>query len=258
MDSIKIFKTTYGAGNRDIMMMTTRSLMSSLGERRVFFDPFRYKNEISLYRLLSEKSFASITSSLIPIIISNESLEAAREEATKLFEFIRKSASKKNKVGITMLCHFLFNLGQLQDGFADFTMDNGSKEDEIEFQKQKINIILGKKSIIDVIVESLEEIEPEHNKDLLKKLESQEISSIDNEAYKAIEDYFIRLCNFETSAPKIEKGFQIHNIINVAAKERGFDPFIGKFLVKENDKGIIKLECKRGDLTLLIDRAVTR
>ncbi len=250
MDTLKHFETTYIYGNKEIMLMTTRSLVPIKNEHRVVVDGFRYKNEIKLYRYLVKKNFASITSSLIPLIITNENIEKAIEEAEKLFKLIRKNISIKNKIGITMLCYYLFFTQEIDTEFTSFTMKNGSKEEEIEFQKEKINIILGKKTLNDVILNCLEESDIEPNRILLEKLKMNSLKKTKDEAYSSIELYLKKLCNYEAGPKKIREEFSIENILKTPINEYGSDPFIGEFLVKGKAGDLIELSCKRGDLLL--------
>lgn len=217
----------------------------------ISFDKLRYQNELKLYRHLEKKDFSSISSSLIPLIISNESIEVAAREATQLFSFIRRDLKQKNRIGITMLCHFLFNLSDLETEFANFTMlGQASKEDEIAFQKEKINIILGKKTQIDVILEALEEMETEANRQLLEKIKEEDPDKYEQEDYRLMENYLIRLCNFEVAPPPVKAGFDIKNIIGLERGSQGFDPFIGKFFVLDKTEKRIKIQSKRGELSL--------
>ena len=250
MDTIKIFRTSYAYGNKEIMLMTARSLRSLKEQRKVVLDQIRYKNELKLYRYQLEKGYPSIVSALIPLIIANESLEKAVEESFQVYSFIRRTLTRRNKVGITMLCHFLFNLGNFESEFSSFTMTGNSKEEEIDFQKAKIDIILGKNNITGLIVAYLEENEEGPNQELLDKIRESEPVEINDLTYKAMENYFVRICNFETSAPQITADFDIRNIVKTEENSQGTDPFIGTFLMKEKVNGIIRLQCKRGELNL--------
>ena len=245
----KIFRTIYSYGNKEILLTTTRSLRAE--KNRIGIDEHRFKNELQLYANLKDKGFASITTALAPIIIANPDQVVALSEACNLYQLIRKKISRSNRIGITLLCHLLWNPEDFEEKFSSFTMLDSAKEDEIEFQKQKINIILGKRTIVETILENLDELEKEKNEILLKQILSPEtVINMEEELLKN-EKYFLKLCNFEINPPELKENFAMENILGVAVGGNGTDPLIGPFTVVARDEKEIIITSKRGELNLM-------
>lgn len=245
----KIFRTVYLYGNKEILLTTTRSLRAE--NNKVTIDKSRLRNELLLYKNLKDKGFASITTALAPLILANQDIEVAVSEAINLFQLIRRNVTQHNRIGITLLCHLVWNAENFEEEFSTFTMLGAAKEDEIEFQKQKINIILGKKTIIETILENLGELEQELNEVLLHQILSAETVETTEEELLKIEKYFLKLCNFEINPPELKSNFSMQNIEAIPAGQKGKDPLIGEFTVLSKDENQIVIESKRGELHLL-------
>lgn len=248
MDIVNTFKAAYLNGNSEILLAITRSLKTE--NKKIIIDRQRLRNELELYKAMENKGFASITSALIPVIIAHRGVKEASEGAMELFCQIRKKISQRNKIGITFLCHLLFNADSFEENFANYTMQNEVKEDEIEFQKQKINIILGKTTIMEAIVDLLEEIDKTQNEDLLQRILLQEKITAQDMLLAQMEQYFVKLVNCDINPPALKGDFSLKNILAVPAGESGIDPLLGRYQIVQKDETKITLECKRGELRL--------
>ncbi|MDO5096180.1 MAG: uracil-DNA glycosylase [Peptostreptococcaceae bacterium] len=253
MDNIsKLYQKTLLYGNTEIAYLTTRAMMPSKERELIYVDEHRLKNELRLYKYNREKGFPSLLSSLIPIIIANPSIEKSYEQAIILVEMIRRQVTVQNKMGVTLLCHLLYNIEDFNAKFAEFKMLDASKEEEVAFQKAKIDIILNKKTLNELILEFLSEHDAENNNNLLEKLKSDEEKiSVDTTAEK-MSNYLLKLSRFEVSPKSLAGNFDMVAICKKQAHEKGSDALLGNYLVAEKDlEGqTVTLETKRGRLVL--------
>ena len=258
MDNIlKLYQKTLLYGNIEIAYLTTRAMMPSKERELIYVDEHRLKNELRLYKYNREKGFPSLLSSLIPIIIANPSIEKSYEQAIILLEMIRKQVTVQNKMGVSLLCHLLYNIEDFSSRFSEFKMLDASKEEEVAFQKAKIDIILNKKTLNALILEFLSEHDAENNNNLLEKLKSDEEKISADETGEKMSNYLLKLSCFEVSPKSLAGNFDMTAICKRRAHEKGSDALLGDYLVVEKDleAQTVTLETKRGRLVLDLSAA---
>ncbi len=250
MNVEQIYKKLLFSGNAEISNLTTRCLLADAKKQLVVIDQHRMAQELRLYKFLVEKDFQSIISSLVPIILANLTIEQSFEQATALFLLIRRKITAQNKIGITLLCHYLYNLEEFEQNFAVFKMIDGTKEEEIALQKLKIDIIMKKNTTLGCIVECLEEQVQDKNIELLQSLAVEENVTVDEKSGQ-MATYLARLSRFEV-APKIFEGEFKVNKLSKKVGEKSKDDLIGAYEVLAWDEELchLKLESKRGILVL--------
>lgn len=245
MDRVNLFRIVYEYGSKDILLAVARSIRTE--QQRAKIDVRRLKNELMVYRHLMNKSFGSITSALVPLVLANEELEAAIEETTELFRLIRKSVTRQNRIGICFLCHMLFSGDAYEEEFASFTMLGSSKEDEIAFQKHKIELIMGKSTLENILMHTLEETAPE-NENLLRKLKEHEKMDSCSSQLESFLSYFERLMRYEVNPPRLESDFSLEAIAAMPQGQKGRDPLLGHYTIRERTGEWIAVETKRGEI----------
>ena len=248
-----IYKKLLQRGNAEISNLTTRCLLADARERFLYVDRNRLLQELKLYRIQAKKDFQSILSSLIPIVIANPSIEKSYRGACELFSSVRKKITIQNKIGLNLLCHYLYHLEDFEQFFADYKMIDGTKEDELALQKEKIEIILNKKTVEQSIVECLEE--QVHNKNivLLESLRADEKVEADEIGNK-MAAYLQKLSLFQIAPRPFEGEFKA-GVLSKKVGSIGQDDLIGQYRVKgwDEEKAELILETKRGMLTLRLN-----
>lgn len=252
MNRTMIYRKTVLYGNKEIAYLVTRSMMPDKGKGKIGVDVNRLKNELKLYKYHKEKSFPSILSALIPLIIANSNIEKSFDETAKLFELIRKKITLNNRIGINLLCQYLYNIEEFEEKFSQYTLIDASKEEEVAFQKEKINIIMKKKTVFESIIENLEEAEPQQNTALLQALKTQENESTSDDMMMKMENYFDKISKFSLSPKVFEGAFNICGFIGKKTNDTGFDALLGEYKVTKTGTNEISLKTKRGEIDLCL------
>ena len=141
MDRKRIYQNIAEFGNKDIVYMITRSLFPVEQDLEVKVDARRLSDELELYRYFLNKGKGSIMSALMPLILSNPVYEKAVKNTYDLYELIRKKLTLKNRIGINLLVYRVFSIEDPDIVFSKINMTGGTREEEVEFQKAKIDII---------------------------------------------------------------------------------------------------------------------
>lgn len=251
MDRKKIYQNILQKGNKEITYLVTRSMIPIKERERITIDHDRLKNELRLYKYNAEKGSPSVLSALIPVIIANSDFECSFEEAVDIFDKIRKKITLKNKIGINLLCHFLYNLEDFNAKFSGYKMHGASKEEEVAFQKEKISIIMKQRSVFESIVDNLDESEKEKNIDMLKFLGEISEDSKDPMVEK-MSAYFDKISRFGIAPKPLKGNLNIQAISLQDVNAIGQDPLLGEYRVLSKDQNQICIHTKRGPITLLI------
>ncbi len=192
-------------------------------------------------------------SSLVPVILANTEFNKSVDNSYELYKAIRRDISIKNKIGVNLLTYYIYKKLNKDIEFSDLTMFEGSKEEQIEFQKNKIDIILNKCSIEEKIVELLEETQKEYNIELLEKIDSEDSNDTDSYLEK-IAIYFQKVYLFQINKKPYCGKLNIDKIFSTEVSQKDRDPLIGDYCVvsRKNVKDVlvINLEAKMGQLEL--------
>lgn len=252
MNKKVIYKNIAEYGNKNIVYMTTRSLFPIEQALEVEIDPRRLNDELELYKYFLNKGKGSIISALIPMILSNAVYDKAVRNACELYCLIRKKISMQNKIGINLLTYYVYNILEENCEFSKLKMVSGTKEEEIEFQKNKINIILQKNSIEESIVNLLEEIEKKANVSALEKLEEDIIHEDDYLEQMSI--YFQKVCLFQIKKKPYDEKINMGQVFNSEVNQSYKSPIIGEYYIRNKkkieDKTVVNLSAKMGELQL--------
>lgn len=252
MNYLKNYQKVLVFGNSEIAYLVTRAMRPLKEKECVSIDPARLSNELKLYKYNTNKSFPSILSALIPIVVVNSTIEHSYEEACHLLEHIRRKKTVQNKMGIALLCHLLYNADAFHENFAQYKMMNASKEEEVAFQKAKIDVILGKTTVKTLILDFLEEQEKEKNAELLDRL-LEDVEHLSGDAlFEPMSVYFEKVRNFLIAPKPCEASFDIASFASKKSGDKGVDAFLGEYFVEAIDypNQTISLRTKRGRLTL--------
>lgn len=248
MDKIKVCSHLLKYGNEEISKLVIRSLI--LEKNLISIDDVRLKNELYLYKNIKKEYKPSIISALIVIILASENLIESYNMAKELMLKIRKNITVENKIGINLLCHYIYNIDNFNEKFTEINMLSYDKDDELYFQKEKINIIINN-NIFERICVLLDEQDINFNMELLEKISLCEDKKYDD----LMLDYFDKIIKKEISgAPKLKGNFNYNSIISKNVGDIGEDFLLGKYSIIEKNKNLITLECKRGKLKLLIEK----
>lgn len=252
MNNSLLYKNVILFGNKEIAYLVTRSLSVDEKKLEISVDDFRLKNELLLYRYNKNKGNGSIISALIPIIAANPSAEKSEFYACKVFEKIRKKISIQNKIGINLLCYLAYHLDELDESFSSFTMLNASKEQQVAFQKEKIEIILGKKTLVESILSNLEETDWTINQNLLDQMIKNENLILEDPKDMSMDQFFMKINRFMVKIPPLKEAFSLNNFLKTLPGNEGYDPLVGKFTVEERKDDSLLIQSKRGELELVI------
>ena len=252
MDRKRIYQNIAEFGNKDIVYMITRSLFPVEQDLEVKVDARRLSDELELYRYFLNKGKGSIMSALMPLILSNPVYEKAVKNTYDLYELIRKKLTLKNRIGINLLVYRVFSIEDPDIVFSKINMTGGTREEEVEFQKAKIDIILNKISIEDAIIDFIEEKQIEMNLGLLQRFDEDVIHE-DDYLFK-MSLYFQKICLFQIKKkPYIDK-INMSKLFSSELDNVYTSPLIGEYVIKskKNVDGIttIALSAKMGELEL--------
>ena len=252
MDRKRIYQNIAEFGNKDIVYMITRSLFPVEQDLEVKVDARRLSDELELYRYFLNKGKGSIMSALMPLILSNPVYEKAVKNTYDLYELIRKKLTLKNRIGINLLVYRVFSIEDPDIVFSKINMTGGTREEEVEFQKAKIDIILNKISIEDAIIDFIEEKQIEMNLGLLQRFD-EDIIHEDDYLFK-MSLYFQKICLFQIKKkPYIDK-INMSKLFSSELDNVYTSPLIGEYVIKrkKNVDGIttIALSAKMGELEL--------
>lgn len=248
-----IYKNIAIFGNKNIVYLTTRCLFPIEQALEVKIDYKRLNDELELYKCFFNKGKGSMISSLAPVILANTEFNKSVNNSYELYQNIRRTISIKNKIGINLLTYYIYKKLNKDIDFSDLIMFEGSKEEQIEFQKNKIDIILNKCSIEEKIVELLEETQKEYNIELLKNIDVDDSSNHD-EYLEKITIYFQKVCLFQINKKPYCGKLDISKIFSAEVSQKNRDPLIGDYYVVSRKSVenmlVINLEAKMGKLEL--------
>lgn len=251
MDRKMIYRKTLHFGNKEIAYLTTRAMTPLKDRDRITIDEIRLKNELHLYKYNTEKGSPSLLSSLIPIIVVNNSFGSSLEEALRLLQMIRKKTTLQNKIGVNLLCHYLYHLDDFEKRFSEFKLHDAAKEEEVAFQKEKIAIIMKQKSAMESIVEGLEESDEGSNRELLESLRIEQEIPADTMMEK-MESYLGKMSDFLVAPKPLNGSFDLQSVFAVSVGQSGADPLLGGFKVLSKTQDSICIETKRGRIALAL------
>lgn len=251
MDRKKIYQNTLRSGNKEIAYLVTRAMLPLREKERIIIDQDRLRNELRLYKYNMEKGFPSILSALIPMIIVNGDFESSFEEALHTLEKIRKKATLSNKIGVSLLCHFLYNVEDFNARFSEYKMYGALKEEEVAFQKEKIAIIMKQKTVFESIVDNLEESNKEKNIEMLKSLGEIPEDPVDPMMEKMV-SYFEKMSRFAIAPKHLSGDLDIRSIFAQAVDTTAHDALLGEYKVLSKNKDQICILTKRGPINLLV------
>lgn len=252
MNKKVIYKNIAEFGNKNIVYMTTRSLFPIEQALEVKIDLRRLNDELELYKYFLNKGKGSIISALLPLILSNAVYEKAVINACELYSLIRKKISIQNKIGINLLTFYVYSMLEENCEFSKLNMINSTKEEEVEFQRNKINIILKKNSIEESIVNLLEETEDKVNVSALEKLKEDVIH--EDNYLEQMSIYFQKVCLFQIKKKPYDEKINMGQVFNSEVNQSYKAPVIGEYYIKRKekigDKTVISLSAKMGELEL--------
>lgn len=252
MNRKQLFKTLSQNGNKNIVYLTTRTLLPIEKDLRVTIDAARLKDELKLYKFTVEKGTPSIISSLMPLILANSEINKGIIEAEQLFKEIRKKLNYGNKAGITLLAYYIFLLLDEAPEFTDLNLVDSTKEAEVAFQKSKIRLILESITIEKLIVELLEETDVDFSIKLLSSLKETEV--YEEDYLELMAGYFQKVSLFQTGYRPYNDILNIQDVFKLAPSQKGTTGIIGDFVVLEKDEDSkvtrIVISAKMGKLQL--------
>lgn len=254
MKSKVIYKNVARFGNKNIVYLTTRCLFPLEQSLEVKIDYRRLNDELELYKCFLNKGKGSMISSLAPLILANTNYENAIKSSYELYKSIRRSISVENKIGINLLVYYIHSRAFEEVEFSKITMIESNKEEQVEFQRNKIDIILNKCSFEAKIVDLLDETQKEYNIELLNNIDFDDIES-DDEYLDKMYIYFQKVCLFQINKKPYCGNLDLNKIFSSGVNQKNRDALIGDYYVvsKEikEDRCIMKLDAKMGNLDIM-------
>lgn len=248
-----IYKNIAEFGNKDIVYLTTRCLFPIEQSLEVKIDYRRLNDELELYKCFFNKGKGSIVSSLAPLILANTDDLKANQNSYELYNAIRRNLSLDNKIGITLLTYYIRSKVDSNIEFSSVTMFEGSKEEQVALQRNKIDVILNKYSIEEKIVDLLEETQKEYNIELLKNIDFDN-REIHDEYLDKMSIYFQKVCLFQINKNPYSGKLNLNKIFSSGVNQKNRDPLIGDFWViskREIDNmSVVKINAKMGQIEL--------
>ena len=245
MTEKKYMNTVY-YGNDELVYLTTRALFYDKQKNIISINKNRYVDELKLYKHLKKKGVGSLLSSLIPIILVNNSIETSFAATSFFFQWIKKGITVEEYASIYLLCTLVQNNTIEKDDIFNITHNNiFDKQDTILLERLKINLILQFESIVIQMLTFLEPVNLSYNENLLLHL-NEETTQTPNRMC----EYFLKLKNHQINAPDYQGNFDIGKIFNLNQGDCISDSLLGQLSVSSKSENELELETKRGIVVL--------
>lgn len=239
----------------DIILLSTKSIITLKENRLVILDFNRFKDEMLLYKYYGKEVKNPLKAQLfLPMLIGTSPFEIIREEITLLLPHIFKD-SKRAMESLLFLSiyHTLLveddgeiSLENAKEKLIDTTYKAKDKSEEIIFQKIKIKLLMlfGKphiKELKEILEEAMDilNFSQEEKSSIEVTLENQEVNSSDFK--KKMAEYLMKLLEFKLERERYNEKVILREIVELKEKEIKAIPILGKvevFLREENQEGL--------------------
>lgn len=239
----------------DIILLSTKSIITLKENRLVILDFNRFKDEMLLYKYYGKEIKNPLKAQLfLPMLIGTSPFEIIREEITSLLPHIFKD-SKRAMESLLFLSiyHTLLveddgeiSLENAKEKLIDTTYNSKDKSEEIIFQKIKIKLLMlfGKphiKELKEILEEAMDilNFSQEEKYSIEFTLENQEVDSSDFKRKMA--EYLMKLLEFKLERERYNEKVILREIVELKEKEIKTIPILGKvevFLREENQEGL--------------------
>lgn len=239
----------------DIILLSTKSIITLKENRLVILDFNRFKDEMLLYKYYGKEIKNPLKAQLfLPMLIGTSPFEIIREEITSLLPHIFKD-SKRAMESLLFLSiyHTLLveddgeiSLENAKEKLIDTTYKAKDKSEEIIFQKIKIKLLMlfGKphiKELKEILEEAMDilNFSQEEKSSIEVTLENQEVNSSDFK--KKMAEYLMKLLEFKLERERYNEKVILREIVELKEKEIKTIPILGKvevFLREENQEGL--------------------
>lgn len=239
----------------DIILLSTKSIITLKENRLVILDFNRFKDEMLLYKYYGKEIKNPLKAQLfLPMLIGTSPFEIIREEITSLLPHIFKD-SKRAMESLLFLSiyHTLLveddgeiSLENAKEKLIDTTYNSKDKSEEIIFQKIKIKLLMlfGKphiKELKEILEEAMDilNFSQEEKYSIEFTLENQEVDSSDFKRKMA--EYLMKILEFKLERERYNEKVILKEIVELKEKEIKNIPILGKvevFLREENQKGL--------------------
>lgn len=237
----------------DIILLSTKSIITLKENRLVILDFNRFKDEMLLYKYYGKEIKNPLKAQLfLPMLIGTSPFEIIREEITSLLPHIFKD-SKRAMESLLFLSiyHTLLveddgeiSLENAKEKLIDTTYNSKDKSEEIIFQKIKIKLLMlfGKphiKELKEILEEAMDilNFSQEEKYSIEFTLENQEVDSSDFKRKMA--EYLMKLLEFKLERERYNEKVILREIVELKEKEIKTIPILGKvevFFRKENQE----------------------
>ena len=239
----------------DIILLSTKSIITLKENRLVILDFNRFKDEMLLYKYYGKEIKNPLKAQLfLPMLIGTSLFEIIREEITLLLPHIFKD-SKRAMESLLFLSiyHTLLveddgeiSLENAKEKLIDTTYNSKDKSEEIIFQKIKIKLLMlfGKphiKELKEILEEAMDilNFSQEEKSSIEFTLENQEVNS--SEFKRKMAEYLMKILEFKLERERYNEKVILKEIVELKEKEIKTIPILGKvevFLREENQKGL--------------------
>lgn len=239
----------------DIILLSTKSIITLKENRLVILDFNRFKDEMLLYKYYGKEIKNPLKAQLfLPMLIGTSPFEIIREEITSLLPHIFKD-SKRAMESLLFLSiyHTLLveddgeiSLENAKEKLIDTTYNSKDKSEEIIFQKIKIKLLMlfGKphiKELKEILEEAMDilNFSQEEKYSIEFTLENQEVDSSDFK--RKMSEYLMKLLEFKLERERYNEKVILREIVELKEKEIKTIPILGKvevFLREENQEGL--------------------
>ena len=239
----------------DIILLSTKSIITLKENRLVILDFNRFKDEMLLYKYYGKEIKNPLKAQLfLPMLIGTSPFEIIREEITSLLPHIFKD-SKRAMESLLFLSiyHTLLveddgeiSLENAKEKLIDTTYNSKDKSEEIIFQKIKIKLLMlfGKphiKELKEILEEAMDilNFSQEEKYSIEFTLENQEVDSSDFKRKMA--EYLMKLLEFKLERERYKEKVILREIVELKEKEIKTIPILGKvevFFREENQEGL--------------------
>lgn len=239
----------------DIILLSTKSIITLKENRLVILDFNRFKDEMLLYKYYGKEIKNPLKAQLfLPMLIGTSPFEIIREEIISLLPHIFKD-SKRAMESLLFLSiyHTLLveddgeiSLENAKEKLIDTTYNSKDKSEEIIFQKIKIKLLMlfGKphiKELKEILEEAMDilNFSQEEKYSIEFTLENQEVDSSDFKRKMA--EYLMKLLEFKLERERYNEKVILREIVELKEKEIKAIPILGKvevFLREENQEGL--------------------
>lgn len=239
----------------DIILLSTKSIITLKENRLVILDFNRFKDEMLLYKYYGKEIKNPLKAQLfLPMLIGTSPFEIIREEITSLLPHIFKD-SKRAMESLLFLSiyHTLLveddgeiSLENAKEKLIDTTYNAKDKSEEIIFQKIKIKLLMlfGKphiKELKEILEEAMDilNFSQEEKYSIEFTLENQEVDSSDFK--RKMSEYLMKLLEFKLERERYNEKVILKEIVELKEKEIKTIPILGKvevFLREKNQEGL--------------------